>query len=128
MASSIDITMSASITVTWEPVPCMYRNGVITGYVIRYRELNNDSVSVETITRDKTSVFEITGLKPSTQYEIEVAAINSVGTGRFTNFNTTTLGNVLFLPYMSVTSLCLLQLLEMVLHLQIVIQMLLIQQ
>ena len=50
MASSI--TMSASITVTWEPVPCMYRNGVITGYVIRYRELNNDSVSVETITRD----------------------------------------------------------------------------
>ena len=93
MASSI--TMSASITVTWEPVPCMYRNGVITGYVIRYRELNNDSVSVETITRDKTSVFEITGLKPSTQYEIEVAAINSVGTGPFTNFNTTTLGNIL---------------------------------
>ena len=93
MASSI--TMSASITVTWEPVPCMYRNGVITGYVIRYRELNNDSVSVETITRDKTSVFKITGLKPSTQYEIEVAAINSVGTGPFTNFNTTTLGNIL---------------------------------
>ena len=90
MASSI--TMSASITVTWEPVPCMYRNGVITGYVI---ELNNDSISVETITRDKTSVFEITGLKPSTQYEIEVAAINSVGTGPFTNFNTTTLGNIL---------------------------------
>ena len=32
--------MPTSITVTWEPVLCMYRNGVIIGYVIKYKELN----------------------------------------------------------------------------------------
>ena len=28
-----------SFTVTWEPVLCMYHNGLITGYVIKYKEL-----------------------------------------------------------------------------------------
>ena len=67
-----------SVTVTWEPVLCMYRNGVITDYVIRYKELNTGLVSNKTIEGDKMRVFEITGLKPSTQYEIKIAAVNSL--------------------------------------------------
>ena len=74
-----------NVTVTWEPVLCMYRNGLITGYVIKYKELNNDLVSNKTITGDDMRMFEITGLKPSTQYEIKITAMNSVGTGPFTN-------------------------------------------
>ena len=57
----------------------MYRNGLITGYVIKYNELNTGLLS------NKTRKFEITGLKQSTQYEIKIAAVNSVGTGPFTN-------------------------------------------
>ena len=68
-----------SVTVTWEPVLCMYRNGLITDYVIKYNELNTGLLS------NKTRMFEITGLNPSTQYEIKIAAVNSVGTGPFTN-------------------------------------------
>ena len=74
-----------SVTVTWEPVLCMYRNGVIIGYVIKYKELNTGLLSNKTITGDNMGMFEITGLKPSTQYEIKIAAVNSVGTGPFTN-------------------------------------------
>ena len=74
-----------SVTVTWEPVLCMYRNGLITDYVIKYKELNTSLVSNKTIEGDNMRVFEITGLKPSTQYEIKIAAVNSVGTGPFTN-------------------------------------------
>ena len=74
-----------NVTVTWEPLLCMYRNGLITGYVIKYKELNNDLVSNKTITGDDMRMFEITGLKPSTQYEIKITAMNSVGTGPFTN-------------------------------------------
>ena len=87
-----------SVTVTWEPVLCMYRNGLITGYVIKYNELNNDLVGNKTIEGDKNLIrmFEITGLKPSTQYEIKIAAVNSVGTGPFTNksIDAMTLGNM----------------------------------
>ena len=74
-----------SVTVTWEPVLCMYRNGLISGYVIKYKELNTGLVGNKTIAGDKMRMFEITGLKPSTQYEIKIAAVNSVGTGPFTN-------------------------------------------
>ena len=45
--------MPTSITVTWEPVLCMYRNGLITDYVIRYKELNTGLVSNKTIEGDK---------------------------------------------------------------------------
>ena len=77
--------MPTSVTVTWEPVLCMYRNGLIIGYVIKYKELNNDLVGNKTIAGDNMRMFEITGLKSSTQYEIKIAAMNSVGTGPFTN-------------------------------------------
>ena len=85
-----------SVTVTWEPVLCMYRNGLITGYVIRYKELNTGLVSNKTIAGDKTRMFKITGLKQSTQYEIKITAVNSVGTGPFTNksIDAMTLGNM----------------------------------
>ena len=74
----------------------MYRNGVITGYVIRYKELNTGLVSNKTIEGDKNfmRMFKITGLKPSTQYGIKIAAVNSVGTGPFTNKSIVTLGDM----------------------------------
>ena len=49
----------------------MYRNGLIIGYIIRYKELNTGLVSNKTIAGDNMRMFEITGLKPSTQYELK---------------------------------------------------------
>ena len=81
--SLVTQTMS-SITVAWEPVPCMHRNGDITGYAVMYRELSS---GLATYVHETVAIrnIDITGLKPSTLYEIAVAAFNSVGTGPFTN-------------------------------------------
>ena len=83
MTSNLTIETTSSITITWKPVPCIHRNGDISGYVVVYRERNGGPVSTERITG--TTEVKITGLQLSTEYEIAIAAFNSVGTGPFTN-------------------------------------------
>ena len=60
---------------------CLDRNGAITGYVARAlsngREEGNASVGGDE--REAT----IAGLTPSTQYIVQVAAVNSAGTGPY---------------------------------------------
>ena len=74
-------TSPVTITVCWKEVECIHRNGDIIGYIVRYKEVNSDTrlqnVTVEGGMRKVT----LSGLYPSTNYSIEVAAINSVGTG-----------------------------------------------
>ena len=74
---------STSITLMWGPVPCDHRNGNITGYVVRYRIYGSGVFRNET-TGGSTMEFAITGLEPSTEYEIKVAAF-TVAVGHFTD-------------------------------------------
>ena len=76
-------TSSTSITVMWGPVPCDHRNGNITGYVVMYRIYSGGVFRNET-TGESTMEFAITGLEPSTEYEIKVAAF-TVAVGPFTD-------------------------------------------
>ena len=72
---------STNITIAWDAVNCTERNSNITGYVIRYTPPStsgNDSVMVEG-TGDAGGMVTIDGLTPSTQYSIQVAAVNSDG-------------------------------------------------
>ena len=82
----------------------MHRNGDITGYAVMYRELSSGLATYihETVTIRN---IDITGLKPSTLYDIAVAAFNSVGTGPFTNasFKTDTLDTTGPLPSVTAT-------------------------
>ena len=70
-----------SITLRWSPVECIHRNGDITGYSIRV--LRNGAmerfIEVQGDTREAT----VYGLTPSTQYTVQVAAVNSAGTGPY---------------------------------------------
>ena len=75
---------ASSITIQWEPVPCVHRNGIITGYMIKMTEYDGEEF-MYSYTNGEQREAEITGLEPSTQYEIQVAAVNSVGIGPFTN-------------------------------------------
>ena len=77
---------SYSITLQWETVPCKHRNGDITGYSVKYWErgiVNNKSETVMNITG--ASVTEATISNFSTNYSIQVAAVNNAGTGVFSN-------------------------------------------
>ena len=74
---------STNITVHWDPVDCIHRNGDITGYLVRYgKESAEGERIVEMVSGNKTT---ITGLMPSTLYSIQVAAVNCAGTGVYSD-------------------------------------------
>ena len=73
--------LSTSITVGWNTVECIERNGVIDNYIVRF-EPEGRVQSNQTV--DTTRTHSVSGLSPSTRYSFSVAAVNSVGTGPFT--------------------------------------------
>ena len=82
---SVSEVTSTSITVQWEEVDCIHRNGDITGYTVRYEVQGNGSTQTATVSGGGSTQIIISGLTPSTNYSIEVAAVNSVGTGVYSN-------------------------------------------
>ena len=70
---------STSITVRWGKVPCIHRNGDITGYIVQYGS-QTQSVSGGSVTETT-----ISNLTPSTTYNIQVAAVNDADTGGFSS-------------------------------------------
>ena len=72
-------TTSVNVTIAWDAVNCIERNSNITGYVVRFTPPStsgNDGVMVAG-TGDAGGMVTIDGLTPSTQYSIQVAAVNS---------------------------------------------------
>ena len=67
---------SFAITVQWGMVPCIDRNGEITGYSVRYS--GGCSTQTMNVTERETTLQDLTS---STNYSIEVAAVNSAGVG-----------------------------------------------
>ena len=81
--------MTFSITVVWQAVPCIHRNGNITGYaIIIYHMLNNDQ---KYNVSSSVTMLTIPDLQPSTTYVISVAAVNSEGLGIHGTITTSTL-------------------------------------
>ena len=74
----------SSITVQWEAVNCIHRNGDITGYAVRYGVQGSGTQTVS-VSGGEATMTTISGLTASTQYSIEVAAVNSAGTGVYSN-------------------------------------------
>ena len=102
--------ISPSITIHWGTVPCANENGEITGYSVSFSKVEGDSEMRNTVNVNVTgsgiasgcsmpvSAIEgsgndtvnvphsqhdvtLTGLSPSTNYSITVAAVNSAGIG-----------------------------------------------
>ena len=75
--------MSTTITVQWGPVePCTDQNGAITSYSVRYRE--TESGSEQTVSTPERDIM-ISGVSTSRNYSVEVAAVNSAGTGVYSD-------------------------------------------
>ena len=72
---------SSTITVQWGEVPCIHQNGEITGYSVQYGVMGSGNTQNMTVDGASTTQTTISGLNPSTTYSIEVAAVNSNGTG-----------------------------------------------
>ena len=82
--STSDVT-SSSITVQWGPVVCIHRNGDITDYSVRYVVEGSGSAQDTSVFGGAATEATITGLNSATNYSIEVAAMNSGGTGDYSN-------------------------------------------
>ena len=78
--TSVTVTPN-SITVHWEEVDCLDRNGAITGYVARALSNGREEGTASVGGDDREAT--ISGLTPSTQYIVQVAAVNSAGTGPY---------------------------------------------
>ena len=74
---------STSITIQWGAVDCKRRNGDITGYSVRYGVQGNGTTQTKNISGASVTETTISGLIPYTTYSIAMAAVNSVGTGRY---------------------------------------------
>ena len=75
---------SSSITIQWGAVDCIHRNGDITGYSVRYgvQGTSEGDWTVQMVSGDSGGgMYQISGLQSSTNYSIEVAAVNDIGTG-----------------------------------------------
>ena len=87
----IDEITVFTITVKWDPVDCMYQNGLITEYIIQYYKQDRENETIVNATTT-TSMLEytITDLQPLTVYVIEVAAVNDAGISIYGNITAKT--------------------------------------
>ena len=76
-----------SFIVQWETVPCIQRNGDITGYSVRYGVLGNGGMETLTMVVLMTN---LTGLVPDTSYLVQVAGVNRQGVGEYGEITVTT--------------------------------------
>ena len=76
---NVSSVQGSSIFVSWGNVPCQHHNGEIIGYAVEYR--TNVSRGVMVMVDGQATTID--DLKPLTEYSIMVAAVNSNGTGQF---------------------------------------------
>ena len=80
-----------SITVLWEEVPCLHRNGEITGYIL-VANTSGEVVKHVYVYADDSREATISGLNPNSNYTVDVAAVNSAGIGPSASINVETPG------------------------------------
>ena len=73
---------SRSITVNWNEIPCIQRNGMITGYEVEFGPSGEGTISGRSFTAN--------GLTPFTNYTFQVRGVNSVGPGPYSDLITIT--------------------------------------
>ena len=71
----------AGVDLTWT-APTNNGGVVLTGYSVRYRPVGSSAWT--TITVPNATSYSVTGLSAGVNYEFQVAAINSIGTGAYT--------------------------------------------
>ena len=78
---AIAVVSSSTISVQWGSVPCIHQNGDITGYSV----MGSGNTQTMPVSGAGTTQTTISGFIPSTTYSIEVAAVNSAGTGVYSD-------------------------------------------
>ena len=73
-----------SATVQWGEVTCPQRNGEITDYTVTATKSGGMEEGTANVGGDARQAT-ISGLTPSTEYSVQVAAVNMAGTGPYSS-------------------------------------------
>ena len=86
-----------SITIEWNELPCLDRNGVITSYIVEARA---GGTLIRTVDVNDGSAREATvsGLTSSTAYTVSLQAVNSADSGPIRSIAITTPGESVWFP------------------------------
>ena len=79
----VSSVQSTNVSLSWREVPCDQQNGPITSYVVRYYATCGPDRDVQQTKSVVTTGSIIDGLTPNTEYAFQVAAVNTNGTGPF---------------------------------------------
>ena len=83
---------STSVTITWDSVECIHRNGLITHYNISHGPVGDTNlVTTDTVNSDGPDdggSYTATGLERTQYYLFKVAAVNIPGVGVFATVST----------------------------------------
>jgi len=76
---------STAIMVTWDPVPEIDQNGIITQYEVEFNQSTFNEISTSNLTTTNGSqlMVELEGLEEYVEYSVRVRAYTSVGPGPF---------------------------------------------
>ena len=66
-------------------VPCIHRNGDITGYSVQYEVVGSGSPQIVPVSGGDTTMTTIPNVESSTTYAIQVAAVNGELIGPYTD-------------------------------------------
>ena len=78
---------STAIQVTWNDIPAIDKNGIITQYEVEYNQSTFSGATMyNTTTVDSpTLMVDLTGLEEYVEYSIRVRAYTSVGAGPYSD-------------------------------------------
>ena len=80
----VSFDSSTSITVQWGSVPCIHQNGEIAGYSVQYVAVGSSEPQSMVVLGDSNGgTTTISGLTSRTMYTVQVAAVNTPGTGLY---------------------------------------------
>lgn len=79
--SSISANSFSSAVVLWKEMNCSYRNGLITGYILRYK--SDGGLPHFIAVQNANLTYQLEGLTACTRYTLRIAAENEAGIGPF---------------------------------------------
>ena len=86
-----------SITIEWDELSCLDRNGVITGYIVEARASGEADRTVN-VNDGSAREATVSGLTPSTAYIVTLQAVSSAGSGPIRSIAIETTGESVWFP------------------------------
>ena len=81
----VEVSGSTSLLVTWDHLTLTEENGIILRYIICVMGQGHDTAEYELIANYTVTYLTIENLQEGNMYSVSVAAVNSAGTGPYSN-------------------------------------------